>query len=102
MEPIIGSVTTYVGTEISGLNGCQVRIRAILRGAARPDVNVDAADHYVDDDVTLARLGGITADDRVDVQAWIETLARFSFVSVDARAVDLARFAALKTPITGA
>jgi hypothetical protein len=56
----------------------------------------------VDDDATLARLGGITADDRVDVQAWIETLARFSFVSVDARAVDLARFATLKTPITGA
>ena len=91
-EKIIGTTVTYVGTEIKGLNGCKVRIRAVLRGAASPGVDVDAPDHYVDDDETLARLGGITDDDRVDVQAWIEKLGRFSFVSVDARAVDLSYF----------
>jgi len=96
MERVIGSITTYVGTEIPGLKGCEVRIRAVLRGALRPDVDFDGEEHYVADDATLARLGGVTADDRLDVQAWSEAHARYSFVSVDPRAVDLACFAALR------
>lgn len=100
MDKVIGSITTYVGTEITGLKGCQVRIRAVLRGALRPDVDFDGEGHYVADDHTLARLGGVTAEDRLDVQAWNEAAGRFSFVSVDPRAVDLACFAALREPTT--
>ncbi|MDD5309058.1 MAG: hypothetical protein PHU25_17230 [Deltaproteobacteria bacterium] len=92
MDQIIGSITVYIGDEYPGLHGCRVRIRAILRGSLRPDVNVDADDHFVSDDATLAQLGGVTADDRVDVQPWIEEAGRFSFVSQDPRAIDLAIF----------
>jgi hypothetical protein len=92
VERVIGNITTYIGDEIPGLKGDRVRIRAVLRGALRADVNVDADDHYVSDDATLARLGGVTAEDRLDVQPWIEAAGRFSFVSVDPRAVDLDAF----------
>ena len=95
MDKVIGSITTYIGDEIPGLKGDRVRIRAVLRGALRADVDVDADDHYVSDDATLARLGGGTAEDRLDVQPWIEAAGRFSFVSVDPRAIDLACWEAL-------
>ena len=92
MDQVIGSITTYIGDEIPGLRGDRVRIRAVLRGALRADVNVDADDHYVSDDAMLARLGGVTAEDRLDVQPWIAAAGRFSFVSVDPRAIDLDAF----------
>ena len=92
MDQVIGRITTYMGDEYPALRGCRVRIRAVLRGSLRPDVDVDADDHFVSDDATLTQLGGVTADDRVDVQPWIEEAGRFSFVSQDPRAVDLACF----------
>jgi len=38
----------------------------------------------------------VTADDRVEVQPWLEAEGRFSFVASDPRAIDLACFASLK------
>ena len=38
----------------------------------------------------------VTADDRVEVQPWLAAEGRFSFVSSDPRAIDLACFASLK------
>jgi hypothetical protein len=37
----------------------------------------------------------VTADDRVEVQPWIEKEGRFSFASSDPRAIDVACFADL-------
>jgi hypothetical protein len=37
----------------------------------------------------------VTADDRVEVQPWLAAEGRFSFVSSDPRAIDLACFASL-------
>jgi hypothetical protein len=36
----------------------------------------------------------VTADDRIEVRPWIEREGRFSFVSSDPRAIDLACLAA--------
>ena len=44
------------------------------------------------DEEDIARRGGVTADDRVEVQPWIEKEGRFSFVTSDPKAVDLAAF----------
>jgi hypothetical protein len=49
----------------------------------------DADDGYLTDEEDIARRGGVTADDRVEVQPWIEKEERFSFVSSDPRAIDL-------------
>jgi hypothetical protein len=51
---------------------------------------------YVRDEEDLERAGGVTADDRVEVQPWLAAEGRFSFVSSDPRAIDLACFASLK------
>lgn len=82
----IGRATTYVGSEHAYLRGYRVRIIAVLK----------ADGSYVKDDDELVRLGGVTAEDRVDVQPWLEAEGRFSFVSSDPRAVDLECFAHLK------
>jgi hypothetical protein len=92
---VIGVTTTYVGNEIPGLNGKRVRIFAVLRGALRPDVNVDSDDSFVNDDYKLSRLGGVTKDDRLDV-APVKADGSTSFVHYDPRAIDLACFAHLK------
>jgi hypothetical protein len=88
---ILGSITTYVGSEIPGLNGLRVRILAVLRGALRPDHDPDSDDSFVNDEQELERLGGVTADDRLDVQP-IFPDGRQSFVHVDPRAIDLECF----------
>ena len=62
---IIGSTTTYTGDEIPGLKGRRVRVFGVMRGALRPDVNVD--DYFVTNEVALALLGGVTPLDRIDV-----------------------------------
>jgi hypothetical protein len=59
----------------------------------RPVVNVDADDYFVTDDDVLARLGGVTKQDRLDV-AHADGSA--SFVHCDPRAIDLECFASLK------
>lgn len=94
---VIGSSTTYIGDEIPGLKGQQVRIFAVLRGGLRPDANPDADDYYVNDNETLARLGGVTAEDCIDA-APIRPDGTTSFVHVDPRAIDLECFAHLQKP----
>ena len=91
MTKILGSTTTYHGTEHPFLQGLTVRIVAVLKNRARPDGD-GHNDDYVTDDVDLDRAGGVTADDRIEVQPWMEDEGRFSFVTSDPRAVDLACF----------
>lgn len=93
MAKILGSTTTYHGTEHPYLKGYKVRIVAVLKNAARPDIDVDGPDYaHLSDEDDLARSGGVTADDRIEVQPWMEKEGRFSFVTSDPRAVDLACF----------
>ena len=87
MKKTLGTVTTYHGNEHRYLRGHQVRIIAVIKNAAREDY--DADDGYLTDEEDIARHGGVTADDRVEVQPWIEKEERFSFVSSDPRAIDL-------------
>ena len=91
----IDTTTTYHGTEHRYLAGHKVRIIAVIKGAARTDYDPDADGAYLTDDDDIARAGGVTADDRVEVQPWIEKEGRFSFVSSDPCAIDLACFAHL-------
>jgi len=88
MAKILGSTTTYNGTEHPYLRGYKVRIVAVMKRAATPDQD----DSYLRDEEELARAGGVTADDRVEVQPWIEAEQRWSFVTSDPRAIDLACF----------
>ena len=88
MAKILGSITTYHGTEHPYLRGYKVRIVAVMKRAATPDRD----DSYLRDEEELARAGGVTADDRVEVQPWLEGEQRWSFVCSDPRAVDLACF----------
>ncbi len=97
MAKTIGTTTTYTGTEHRYLRGQRVRIIAVLKNAARPDIDVDGPDYdHIDDEDELARAGGVTADDRIEVQPWLEDEQRWSFVSSDPRAADLACFAQLR------
>ena len=91
----IGLVTTYHGTEYRHLRGQKVRIIAVFKNATRPDYDPDSYDNYLLDDADIAYQGGVTADDRVEVQPWIQRERRFSFVTSDPKATDLAAFAHL-------
>ena len=93
MKKIIGKVTTYNGTEHSYLKGYKVRIIAVLKNAAKPGIDVDGPEYdQINDDDDLERAGGVTIFDRIDVQPWLEKEGRFSFVTSDPRAQDLACF----------
>ena len=95
MSKIIGATTLYEGSEHKYLAGYTVKIIAVMKGAAEiTDEDVDHA--YLTDDVALARAGGVTTDDRVEVQPWLEKEGRFSFVSSDPLAADLACFKSLR------
>lgn len=94
---IIGTDTTYLGDEIFALRGQKVRIIAVLRGSLREDADPEADGYFVNDNATLARLGGVTAEDRIDAAA-IRADGTVSFVSYDPRAVDLECFAHLRSP----
>ena len=90
MKQVIGTVTTYRSTdagEHAYLNGYQVKIVAILRAG-----DPDAADHLVQDDDHLAQVGGLRREDRVEVAPYLETKARYSFATSDARVCDLEDF----------
>jgi hypothetical protein len=103
MAKILGSTTTYHGTEHRYLRGHQIRIVAVLKNAARPDIDGDGSDYeHISDEDDLIRAGGVTANDRIEVQPWLETQGRFSFVTSDPMATDLACFAALMTRADGA
>lgn len=88
MKKIIGKTTTYHGNEFGFMKNLEVRIVAILRS----DVDPDSEDAFVKDDQHLARLGGVTIHDRIEVAPWIENEGRFSWVTSDPKAVDLACF----------
>ncbi len=85
-QQIIGTVTTYHGAEHRYLRGYTVRIVAVLKA--------DGA--YLKDDLDIARAGGVTAADRVEVQPFLPAEDRFSFVTSDPRAVDLDCFKHLR------
>jgi hypothetical protein len=96
MKKTIGKITTYTGTEHRYMNGYKVRIVAVLHNAAKPDLDVDGPDYdNISDDIDLERAGGVTAFDRIEVQPWIEKEGRFSFVTSDPLATDLACFKSL-------
>jgi hypothetical protein len=94
---VIGTDTTYLGNEIPGLHGKKVRIFAVLRGGLRPDADPDSDGYYVTDDEALARLGGVTAEDRIDAMP-LRWDGSTRFVHVDPRATDLECFAHLQKP----
>ena len=91
MAKILGSTTTYHGSEHPYLRGYKVRIAAVMKRAATPDQD----DSYLRDEDGIVRAGGVTADDRVEVQPWLEGEQRWSFVTSDPRAIDLACFRGL-------
>ncbi len=93
MKKIIGKVTTYHGDEHRYMKDYKVRIVAVLKNAAKPDIDVDGPDYaHLSDDDDIARAGGVGIHDRIEVQPWIEKEGRFSFVTSDPKAVDLAAF----------
>jgi hypothetical protein len=63
-----------------------------MKRAAAPDYDPERDGSYLRDEDEIARAGGVTADDRVEVQPWLEGGQRWSFVCSDPRAVDLACF----------
>jgi hypothetical protein len=68
MAKIVGNTTTYHGTEHPYLCGLKVRIVAVMKGAAAPDHDPDHDGSYLRDEDEIARAGGVTAEDRVEVQ----------------------------------
>ena len=93
MKKIIGKVTTYNGTEHGHLKNYKVRIVAVMRNSLKPGIEDDDPEQdYIRDDDYLQQTGGVTIFDRIDVQPWLEKEGRFSFVTSDARAQDLACF----------
>ena len=97
MKKKIGSVTTYLGTEHRHLLAIRVRIVAVTKGAARDDFDPDADEAYpLTEDADIDQHGGVTADDRVEVQPWIAKEGRYSLVSSDPKAADLACFRHLR------
>ncbi len=95
MKKTLGAVTTYHGEEHRYLRDHRVRIVAVIKNAARDDYDADVDGAHLTDDENLARRGGVTADDRVEVQPWIEAEGRYSFVTSDPRAIDLECFRGL-------
>lgn len=64
---------------------------AVMKRAATPDQD----DSYLRDEDELGRAGGMSGGDRVEVQPWLVDEQRWSFVSSDPRAIDLACFRGL-------
>jgi hypothetical protein len=95
-EPVIGRITKYRGTEHAYLKGYTVKIIAVIKNSARTDYDPDADDQYITDEEALARAGGVTADDRVEVQPFLEKEGRYSFVSSDPMALDMECFRHLR------
>ncbi len=92
MSKVIGTVTTCNSTEHRYLAHHEVKIVAVIKGAAAPDLDPDADLAIATTDEELERLGGLDAHDRVEVTPWIASEGRFSFVTSDPKAVDLAAF----------
>ena len=93
MKKTIGKVTTYNGTEHRYMTGYKVRIVSILKNDVKPGIDVDGPEYQnISDDIDLERAGRITALDRIEVQPWLEKEGRLSWVTSDAKAIDLACF----------
>ena len=90
MAGIIGKVTKYQGTEHPYMRGLEVRIVAVLKGCTAGNRDPDEAYQTLRDEDSIIRSGGITEQDRLEVQPWVGSESRFSFVTSDARAEDLA------------
>jgi len=88
----IGTTTRYVGSEHPYLAGVVVKITVVLKGGAVPGVEVEDDACYITDDDALAVAGGVTEHDRIEVAPWVPERGRFSFVTSDARAIDLECF----------
>lgn len=88
---IIGATTTYHGTEHPYLRGLPVQILAVFK-----PIEADANEVLIlKSDESLAGAGGVAVGDRVEVRPWLEEEGRWSFVTSDPRAEDLACFAHL-------
>ena len=95
-KKIIGTVTTYHGDEHRYLRGYKVIIIAVLKNAAKPDIDVDGPEYAnISDEEELQRAGGVTSDDRIEVSPFLKREGRYSFVSSDPKAIDLACFETL-------
>lgn len=92
MTKTIGTITTYDGSEHLYLRGHKLRIVAVLPRAAASDFDPDRDGAALRDDDEVERAGGVTAHDRIEVQPWLEREQRWSFVTSDPRAIDLACF----------
>jgi len=92
MGKVIGTVTTCNSNEHRYLAHHEVKIVAVIKGAAAPDLDPDADLAIATTDEELGRLGGLDAHDRVEVAPWIASEGRFSFVTSDPKATDLAAF----------
>ena len=99
MDKIIGNTKTYLGNEIDYLSNIKVLIKGIIRNgvlSGTAGYDPDTEDAYIDGDEFLAEKGGITVNDRVEVQPWVVRKNRFSTVSCYPRVVDLEIFVNLK------
>jgi hypothetical protein len=98
MTKILGSITTYAGIEHAYLRDHKVRIVGVLKRAAQFNYIPERDAAYLTDESEVALAGGVTIDDRIEVQPWLEEEQRWSVVSSAARAVDLACFSHLRNP----
>ena len=89
MKTVIGSIARVESAEHPYLRGYEVRLVAVIKGAAAPDLDPEADLDIATTDEELACMGGLEATDRVDVQPWLESEGRFSFVSSDPKVTDL-------------
>ena len=98
---IIGTTTTYIGTdpdEHPYLAGCSVRVLGVIKRGADPAVDEDdIITLRSDDDIERA---GVTRFDRVEIQPWVVPdggAGRWSPVTSDPLATDLACFVHLRS-----
>ena len=92
---VIGTITTVQSQEHPYLAHLEVRVVAVIKGAAAPDLDPEADCPIATTDEELAALGGIDANDRAEVQPWLPEKNRWSFVSSDPRVTDLAAWSLL-------
>ena len=64
-------------------------VKAVVDGTAASDRDPEADHPYLRNEEDVLRSGLVTENDRLEVQPWIKGKRRFSFVTSDARAVDL-------------
>lgn len=90
---IIGTITRYVGHEFPHLRDRDIKIVVVLKNLAKLGVSYDSEDFdMVHTDEGIVKAGGVTADDCIEVQPWMDDEKRFSWISSDPVATDLACF----------